>query len=362
MTTKFSLHQDLFQEILPAIRRNCAVSDANHSGLFSLCGLFLRLKDHFLWEQGLAPWDPLPQERLLSWIDQREVLWSQCSLDPLEPIKIKDRSFDCLDSRGINKILMPQGLYYGAGYGRGMKPHFFLGQISEVFSFSGYSVIVLDKEYACDLVPAPALRQGRSMVVRLEPMRFYLWGKIQETEQFEREATRQALSYYGWDASQSPEGQVEKIVLAELPTLLHHELGEASDRTLPSRTGQRIFSLYPHSRIELYCRCLKDLLGDTHPIGTLAFIVSNRRKGSLAFYVSNLRGISRLLFPEIISAFNEFKKREDWKGIEDARRKGRTRLVRTGKKLRQLFAESDPQGPLSFPKIFEKEFMKPLGL
>jgi hypothetical protein len=362
MENTSSLQQELLREILPAIQRNCSISDAAHSGLYSLCGLFLRLKDRFLWEQGLAPWDPLPQERLLSWIDQQEALWTQCSQTSLESIAIKNRSYDYLDSRRINQILMPQGLFYGAGYGRGMKPHFFLGQIREVFSFSGYSVIVLDKEYACDLFPAPALRQGRTIVLRLEPMRYFFWGKIQETEQFEREATSQALNYYGWDPTQAPEGQLEKIALAELETILHHELGEASDRTLPSRVGQRIYSIYPHSRIELYLRSLKDLLGDTHPKGTLTFIIASQRKGSLAFYVSNLRGISRLLFPEIISAFQQFKKQEDWKGIEEARRKGRRRMVQTGKRIRQLFADSGPEKSISFSKVFEKEFMKPLGL
>jgi Family of unknown function (DUF6866) N-terminal domain/Family of unknown function (DUF6866) C-terminal domain len=362
MDIESSTQQELLQEILPAIRGNCAISDATHSGLYSLCGLFLRLKDHFLWEQGLAPWDPLPQERLLSWIDQREALWTRCSQTPLESITIKNRTYDYLDSRRINHILMPLGLYYGAGYGRGMKPHFFLGQVREVFLFSGYSVIVLDKEYACDLFPAPALRQSRTIVLRLEPMRFFFWGKIQETEQFEREATRQALNYYGWDPSLPPEGQLERIALAELEPILHHEIGEASDRTLPSRVGQRIFSLYPHSRIELYFRSLKDLLGDTHPKGTLTFIISNQRKGSLAFYVSNLRGITRLLFPEIISAFQQFKKQEDWKVVDEARRKGRRRMVQSGKRIRQLFAESGPEKSLSFSRVFEKEFMKPLGL
>jgi len=33
----------LLRELLPAVQRNCRISDATHSGFYSLCGLFLRL-------------------------------------------------------------------------------------------------------------------------------------------------------------------------------------------------------------------------------------------------------------------------------------------------------------------------------
>lgn len=38
------------------VRENCAISDAQHAGAFSICGLALRLRNLFKWERGLDPW------------------------------------------------------------------------------------------------------------------------------------------------------------------------------------------------------------------------------------------------------------------------------------------------------------------
>ena len=54
----------LLQELLPAVQKNCWISDAAHSGFYSLCGLFLRLKDQFLWEKDLPPWTETDKEGL----------------------------------------------------------------------------------------------------------------------------------------------------------------------------------------------------------------------------------------------------------------------------------------------------------
>ena len=37
------------------VRRNCAISDARFAGLYSVCGLVMRLRDLYKWEHSLAP-------------------------------------------------------------------------------------------------------------------------------------------------------------------------------------------------------------------------------------------------------------------------------------------------------------------
>jgi hypothetical protein len=64
----------LLRELLPAVQKNCRISDATHSGFYSLCGLFLRLKDQFLWEKDLPPWTETNKEALMDWIESRENL------------------------------------------------------------------------------------------------------------------------------------------------------------------------------------------------------------------------------------------------------------------------------------------------
>jgi hypothetical protein len=361
-TVSSATRQEILRQILPTIQKNCTISDASHSGLFSLCGLFLRLKDQYNWEQQTPPWNPTNKTRLLQWIDQKETLWLNCLDSPLEPIVLNGQTFDFLNSRGINRTLIPQGLYYGAGYGRGLKPTFFLGTIKEIGLFQGYTVIVLDQELACDLSLSPAQRQGKIIVLRLEPLRFFLWAKIQETEQFEREATARALSYYGWDPSLPPDGQLESIVRSEQETILFHELGEAKDHTISRRLWRTLLSRFPFSRVELYLRSLKDLLADTHPQGTLHYIIRERKKGSLAFYLSNLKGLRQSLFPEMVTAIQQFIKQEDWSMVESARRQGRHRMIMQADRLKELSETLITSGTDHFLTRFEEELFKPLTI
>ncbi len=353
---------EILRQILPTIRKNCTTADAHHSGLFSLCGLFLRLKDQYNWEQKRPPWSPTHHDRLLKWIDRKEALWLECLESPFEPLLINNHPFDCLDSRGINQLLIPLGLYYGAGYGRGLNPTFFLGIIKEKRLVHGYTVIILGRELVCDLSQVPGQRQGKIIVVRMEPLRFFLWSKIQETEKFEREAATMALSYYRWNPKRSPGNQLELILESELETVLSHELGEAMDRSFPQGLWKKLISAFPFSRVELYLRTLKDLLADTHPRGTLNHIISSQKAGSLAFYLSNLKGLRRALFPEMVLAIRQFKKEEDWSVVTTAREESRNRLIVQARRIRELANTWLPSHPKQFSARFEREFFKPLGL
>jgi hypothetical protein len=349
-------------EILPIIQKNCLIADAQHSGMYSLCGLFLRMKDQYNWEQGNPPWSPTQEEQLIKWIDTKETNWLGCLNEPYEPIVLGNRPLDCLNSQKINRHLLPLGYYYGAGYGRGMTPTFFLGIIRDKFRKKNFDVIILDRELALDLSLVPAQRQGRVIVIRLEPLRFFLWAKIQETEQWEREATSMALAYYGWEPGHSPEEQLDPILEAEAETILHHELGEALDRTIPRGLWKKLLQQFPFSRIELYLRTLKDLLGDTHPQGTLEHIIKKEKTGSLAFYLSNLKGLRRSLFPEIVTGIKTFKSNGDWDDIRQAGRKGRRRMILQSRRIVSMAHEYLPGRENDFTRLFDQEFFKPLGL
>jgi hypothetical protein len=353
----------IIRQILPTIRRNCSIADAHHSGLFSLCGLFLRLKDQYNWEQKRPPWSPTHHDRLLKWIDRKEALWLECLDSPFKPLRFNHHAFDYLDSRGINQHLVLHGLYYGAGYGRGLRPTFFLGVIRESRQIRpGYTVVILGRELACDLSLAPAQRQGKIIVIRTEPLRFFLWSKIQETEKLEREATAMALSYYGWNSKVLPGNQLELILQSEIETVLSHELGEALDRSLPRGLWKTILAAFPFSRIELYLRTLKDLLADTHPRGTLHHIASEKKAGSLAFYLSNLKGLRGALFPEMVQAIRQFKKEEDWTAVIQANKGGRKRLIGQARRVKELAEEWMPARPKGFSDQFEQAFYGPLSL
>ena len=42
--------------IVSQVLENCNISDSQHAGVYSICGLALRLRDLYKWEKGLEPW------------------------------------------------------------------------------------------------------------------------------------------------------------------------------------------------------------------------------------------------------------------------------------------------------------------
>ena len=65
------------ENIIRQVRRNCDISDAQHAGLYSTCGLALRLRDLYKWEHGLNPWEEKDTSEILDWIGEKEALWEK---------------------------------------------------------------------------------------------------------------------------------------------------------------------------------------------------------------------------------------------------------------------------------------------
>jgi hypothetical protein len=57
-----------FDSIIHQVLQNCDISDARHAGLYSVCGLALRLRDLYKWEKGLNPWEEKDSSEVLEWI------------------------------------------------------------------------------------------------------------------------------------------------------------------------------------------------------------------------------------------------------------------------------------------------------
>jgi len=64
-------------DIVEQVRLNCSISDARHAGLYSVCGLALRLRDLYKWEKGLEPWVEDDPSRVLDWIGNKEEEWER---------------------------------------------------------------------------------------------------------------------------------------------------------------------------------------------------------------------------------------------------------------------------------------------
>lgn len=291
------------------VQRNCNISDANYAGLFSLCGLLLRMRDLFKWEHGMPPWQEPDSEEVLAWVDEREENWQAVSSSELQPIDLNGRLFDPFDMAGINSVLRPHGLVYGAGYVLGMKPSFFLGKLAESRTVADLTVDFVDCELARDIYTTPGMRQGCQIFARRSAMLFFLWDLIQEMRPSIRETIVYALAQYGLNAEAirlSPRDlgpELYRVANKEMETWIYHEIGEAAEDGFDEQLWQEIVSCYCGTPVEIFARVVKDILADTHEHGLIEHIVQNRLKSSLAFYIAFMRPFSRAVYPEIAWAF-----------------------------------------------------------
>ena len=63
------------EDITRQVQNNCDTSDAQHAGLYSTCGLALRLRDLYKWENRLNPWEEKDTSQILDWIGDKEQTW-----------------------------------------------------------------------------------------------------------------------------------------------------------------------------------------------------------------------------------------------------------------------------------------------
>lgn len=311
---------DIFQidDITDQVITNCNIADSRHAGLYSICGLALRLRDLYKWENRLDPWIENDPSEVLKWIGDKEEVWEELAEEEFKDIRLVGHRFDPFDVKEINEILEPYGFIYGGGYARSLKPSFFLAALETKKEINRISVFILGREFARDLLTIPALSQDNCIYIRKESARLFLWDQIFYVNKSGRYALRFGLKDYGLK-DETPEElhrNLPIIAANETDTYIYHELGEIRDPVFDRKTWQEIIASFPQTPIELLTRTVKDLLADTGKYGTLPHIVSERKAASLAFYVAFLEGFTKVLFPQIVDAFQNFTQNRDWELIE----------------------------------------------
>jgi len=320
--------------IVRQVQRNCNISDSRHAGLYSVCGLALRLRDLYKWENGLDPWVEKESAEILEWIASKEEQWGELLDLDFGDLTIDGSTYDPFDSIGINGVLNSHGLFYGAGYVHSLKPSFFLGALEGQRQVDGYTVYTLGRELARDLLTTPALSQQNCIVVRQESAKLFLWDLILFTKKSGQEALQFGLENYGLKRrdSETLHRNLARISAAETEIYLYHELGELRDTAFDPAIWREIIATFPHTPIELLARSVKDLLADTNEYGTLRHIADQRKAASLGFYVAFQDGLRKELFPELSVAFKDFTRTHNWQVIEKA--------IATGYKTAKGYAES----------------------
>lgn len=342
------------------IKRNCNISDARFWGTYSVCGLLLRLRELYRIEKGIRPWERIEQKEIGEWIGERENLWKELEDKDYTDIIVGGNVYNPFEVEKINEILEKKGLIYGAGYGLRMKPSFFLGELISKKTIEGYDVYIIGDEFVRDLSDYPAMLQGRVIFARLDVLKLLLWGKFDELRLRGPKGTLAfAFSRYGISPEDEPSEDIDRrislIACDEIEAYIRHEIGEAFEGERLGDKWKRLLTGLLHPKAEFFVRSIKDLLSDSSEKGMIKYIIENQKESTLGFYITSLGGYRRVLFPEILSAFERFTETKDWGLIDDARRIGYKKAERYAEKLlsayknRALIDEIISELPLKNP-------------
>ena len=329
------------ETLIQQVRNICNISDARHAGLYSVCGLALRLRDLFKWEKELFPWQERDAKQVLDWIDAKEKVWETLEDQDYGMIFIEGEDFDPFDTKKINAVLEPFNLFYGAGYAYSLKPTFFLAPILTRQEISGITVFTLGHELARDLLTLPALTQDNDIVLRTEAAKLYLWDQITYIKRSSRPALNMALSAMGITSTDATliKAHFEDIFQILRKNYIRHELGEIKEKTFDRRIWRELIAKFAHTPIELLARAIKDLLADTHTIGPLTRIVTKRDAVALGFYAAFLDGLGKQVFFRFIRAFGDFLQNANWSIVEQSVVQGREKAAAIARDMSAIFLE-----------------------
>lgn len=300
---------EILQPLQRAVQHNCHIADARHSGDFGMCTYLMKMREYFRWEEGLGFDAAIANDEIGDWLVDREALWSELAEEDFATIPVADQSFDPFASEDINAALNPYGLVYSAGLVQGAKPHFFLGQLhSKERPAAGFSLWVSNRELARCLNTPPAMNAGRTIFLRRESLRRYLWEKL-ESWRWRRldNAMGRALACYPFDTDL--ESALDAMVAHELAAVREHEIGEyLAGRELGDDWNRMLMDL-AFTPAELMARAVRDHLADCSR--TLPMLLSQGQAASIHFFMGNLGHMRKALFPSLQLAY------EDWRRTGD---------------------------------------------
>lgn len=319
-----------FSPLVEAVQKNCHISDARHARDKTLCTYLLEMREFFRWEFNF-PLAKMPSKSELGdWMTRREALWDALEDAPFESLPVSGKDFDPFDIDAINFELVPQGLVYGAGFGRFHKPHFFLGKLLRKEQRDGLTIVVSDCEYARDITAFPAAMQNGVIYLRQESLRRWLREKIELWGLKKSDgALKSALECYGLHADE--EAALNRMLEHESETVILHEIGEvAADRILGA-DWQEMMTNLTDKRPEIFARAVRDNLADC--LSTLPALTEQGVACSLHFYFANLEGMRRALFPRLTEAYQHWREQGDLSPMREAVDGGRAHWEAVGVKL-----------------------------
>jgi hypothetical protein len=314
------------KELIGQVKLNCTISDAKFWGYYSVCGLLMRMRELYLNEHSLMPWDNAPADEVSRWVSGREAQWGILEDERLREITVAGKLYDPFDAAALNLLLRDSRLVYGSGYAMFNKPTFFIADLIESRELLDYQVCFTGRELCRDLSAYAAMLQGRCIHVRYDVIKAIIFDRFQ-TMRSRRYGgvTEEMFRHYGIRKtdvlSRDLIGRFGDMTAAIGELFVRHEVGEAYEDERSEEWAGILLSCNDKYS-ELYLRGIKDLIADTSDMGPLRAIKAAGDEPLLYAYVGLLDGLRKELFPMIGNALQRFVETGEWVVIEEARERG----------------------------------------
>jgi hypothetical protein len=292
-----------FPQFVDVVQRNCDISDARHAGDYGLCTFLLKMREYYRWDNELPFTRDLPRDELGDWLQSREQQWHGIEMEDFALLPLECGALDPFDGDAASRELLPRGYVYSAGYGSFHKPIFFLGRLLRVEERGGFTIVVSSCEYARELAAPPAMLQGRTIFLRLESVRRYLWEKIEEWR-WRKQGSAMAHALASYDFMTDTETALQRMADNQAETMILHELGEAMAGELLGDRWRDMMAAVARTRSEPIARAVRDLLADC--LSTLPELLQRANLPALHFYFATFDTPRRQLFPQALEAYERF--------------------------------------------------------
>jgi len=322
-----------FPQLASAVQHNCDISDARYAGDYGLCTFLLKMREYFRWENELPFASALPKEELGDWLESRERQWNAIEAEEFLPLPLECGEVDPLAADAANRELLPQGFVYSAGFGRFHKPVFFLGGLLRVERRADFTILVSSCEYARELAAPPAMLQGRTIFVRQESVRRYLWEKIEEWR-WRKQDNAMARALASYDFITDTEAALARMADNEMETMILHEVGEAMAGERLGEAWREMALSVARTRSEPVVRAVRDLLADC--LSTLPGLLERANLPALHFYFATFDAPRRELFPQALAAYEHFLQCGSLEVLEHVVRAGKERWLAEARRLLAL--------------------------
>lgn len=330
------------QPLIEAVQTNCHIADARHAADLSLCTFLLQMREFYRWEKGLPLGAPLSREAVGQWLARREAQWAE--LEDSDYLRLpvgEGGDFDPFDVAGLNGLLQPHGLVYGAGLVGPQRPVFFIAELDSLQRLDeGITLQVCGREFARSLLAPPAALQGERIVLRRESMARWLWEKFEALGLKKLDGPFRAVSRaYGLD--EDFHAALPRLLDEQSRTLVLHEVGEhrAGLWLEPGWAAMRL--ALQERRAELLVRAVRDHIADfTHTLPTL---LADGSAASIHFWFAGFDGLRRQLFPSLVDAYRAWCAGDAGQALQGDIGRGALHFTRLAEQVLALHAHHGAQ-------------------